>query len=409
MVITETLLENAAGPSLTGSDVLFEDQTLTKEVKTIQSPLNPDTPQFVARQPAQFLPATTCEFMNSTNVLDKQPPALLAGHGIHFQWTDRMGDNISGDALRKPVKSLAEQVNTSRLPPPKPSVFSGDPMRYPSWKIAFQTLIEHRTIPAWERLHYLKKYIRGHVKDTVESYLLLPPEDALDERYGNQVIIADAFRDKLENWQRINSRDGNALQNYADFLGQCNTAIKSIGSLRVLNDEHAVRSTEKYVEKKTVTTTMGQKRTVKGSHQELMVLAVTDIVNQLIQAHIQKKDVNLNSIKGKSASKYGLVSQPRLMDIIAAVPQQYKKALVPKLKAKPVRTASCIAVVPVMCKPHCCPHIAMTENICVYLLGAKIPISNILYNHTPVMSQHQCEQFEPGTILTYRPGTELNS
>ena len=40
----EPLLENAAGPSLTGSDVLFEDQTLTKEVKTGQSPLNPDTP-----------------------------------------------------------------------------------------------------------------------------------------------------------------------------------------------------------------------------------------------------------------------------------------------------------------------------------------------------------------------------
>ena len=65
-----------------------------------------------------------------------------------------------------------------------------------------------------------------------------------------------------------------------------------------------------------------------------MALAVTDIVNQLIQAHIQKKDVNLNSIKGKSASKYGLASQPRLVDIIATVPQQYKKkTLVPKLKA----------------------------------------------------------------------------
>ncbi len=62
------LLENDAGPSLTGSDVLFEDKTLTKEVKTSQSPLNPDTPQFVPRQPAQYLPATTGEFMNSTNV-----------------------------------------------------------------------------------------------------------------------------------------------------------------------------------------------------------------------------------------------------------------------------------------------------------------------------------------------------
>ena len=86
----------------------------------------------------------------------------------------------------------------------------------------------------------------------------------------------------------------------------------------------------------------------------------------------------LNSIKGKSASKYGLASQPRLVDIIVAVPQQYKKALVPKLKAKPVRTASGIAVVAVMCKPHRCPHIAMTGNICVYCTGG--PDSDFEYS-----------------------------
>ena len=139
-------------------------------------------------------------------------------------------------------------------------------MRYTSWKIAFQTLIEHRRILAGERLHYLKKYIGVQFKDTVESYFLLPPEDAfeeakglLEEQYGNQFVIADAFGDTLENWQRINPRDGTALQRYADFLRQYNTAIKSIGSLRVLNDEHAVRSTEKYLERKIATTTMRQK------------------------------------------------------------------------------------------------------------------------------------------------------
>ena len=197
--------------------------------------------------------------MNSTNAPDNQPPALLAGHGIHSQHTDRMGDDPSGDALRELVKSLAEQVSLSRLPSPEPSMFYGDPMRYPSWKIAFQTLSEHRRIPAGERLHYLKKYIGGQV----ESYSFLLPEDAfeeakgwLEERYGNQFVIADAFRDKLENWQRINPRDGTTLQRYADFLRQCNTALMSIGSLRVLNDEHTVRSTEKYIERKT---TMGQK------------------------------------------------------------------------------------------------------------------------------------------------------
>ena len=70
-------------------------------------------------------------------------------------------------------------------------------------------------------------------------------------------------------------------------------------------------------------------------------------------------------LKGQIASKYGLSTQPRLVDIIAAVPPAHKKALLPKLKAKPVRTASGIAVVAVMCKPHRCPHITFTGNICV--------------------------------------------
>lgn len=42
------------------------------------------------------------------------------------------------------------------------------------------------------------------------------------------------------------------------------------------------------------------------------------------------------------------------------VPEEHKAALLPQLKAKPVRTASGIAVVAVMSKPHRCPHIATT-------------------------------------------------
>lgn len=45
-------------------------------------------------------------------------------------------------------------------------------------------------------------------------------------------------------------------------------------------------------------------------------------------------------MKTKTSAKYGLEAQPRLVDIIAAVPQHYRRALVPKLKAKPIRTAS---------------------------------------------------------------------
>lgn len=109
-----------------------------------------------------------------------------------------------------------------------------------------------------------------------------------------------------------------------------------------------------------------------------MVRTVSEIVSHLIKAHESGQDLNISKVKTQISSRYGLKSQPRLVDIIAAVPNEYKKVLLPKLKAKPVRTASGIAVVAVMCKPHRCPHISMTGNICVYCPGG--PDSDFEYS-----------------------------
>ncbi|XP_073088840.1 elongator complex protein 3 isoform X2 [Manis javanica] len=123
---------------------------------------------------------------------------------------------------------------------------------------------------------------------------------------------------------------------------------------------------------------MRQKRKGDLSPAELMMLTIGDVIKQLIEAHEQGKDIDLNKVKTRTAAKYGLSAQPRLVDIIAAVPPQYRKILVPKLKAKPIRTASGIAVVAVMCKPHRCPHISFTGNICVYCPGG--PDSDFEYS-----------------------------
>ncbi len=98
----------------------------------------------------------------------------------------------------------------------------------------------------------------------------------------------------------------------------------------------------------------------------------------MIAAEKAKKEINLNGLKSRIARKFKLHTQPRLTDIIAAIPEEHKAALLPKLKAKPVRTASGIAVVAVMSKPHRCPHIAMTGNICVYCPGG--PDSDFEYS-----------------------------
>uniref|UniRef100_A0A671PRN2 Elongator complex protein 3 n=1 Tax=Sinocyclocheilus anshuiensis TaxID=1608454 RepID=A0A671PRN2_9TELE len=119
-------------------------------------------------------------------------------------------------------------------------------------------------------------------------------------------------------------------------------------------------------------------RKKKRSRAELMMMTIADVIKQLVEAHEQGKDINLNKVKTKTSAKYGLSAQPRLVDIIAAVPPHYRRALVPKLKAKPIRTASGIAVVAVMCKPHRCPHISFTGNICVYCPGG--PDSDFEYS-----------------------------
>ena len=71
-----------------------------------------------------------------------------------------------------------------------------------------------------------------------------------------------------------------------------------------------------------------------------MVKTVAEIIKELIEANEKNETVDLNKVKCKASAKYGLPIQPRLTDIISAVPIQYKKVLLPKLRAKPVRTAS---------------------------------------------------------------------
>lgn len=112
--------------------------------------------------------------------------------------------------------------------------------------------------------------------------------------------------------------------------------------------------------------------------KESTIKTIAEIVNQLISAYEKNEQVNLTKLKTTVSRKYKLAKMPKLVDIIASLPEAYKEKLTPYLKAKPIRTASGIAVVAVMSKPHRCPHIALTGNICVYCPGG--PDSDFEYS-----------------------------
>ena len=98
----------------------------------------------------------------------------------------------------------------------------------------------------------------------------------------------------------------------------------------------------------------------------------------VVNAYDKNEKIELNKIKSRFSAKNKLNKMPKIVDLIAALPTSHKDRLSHILKGKPIRTASGIAVVAVMCKPHRCPHIAMTGNICVYCPGG--PDSDFEYS-----------------------------
>lgn len=102
----------------------------------------------------------------------------------------------------------------------------------------------------------------------------------------------------------------------------------------------------------TVTETRSKRHIPKGvklaPENERYMRCCADIASALIQdyeaqqngskgSNAQKKDLNLNHLRGQMSKKHFLSTQPPLTAIIAAVPEHYKKYILPKLIAKPIR------------------------------------------------------------------------
>jgi elongator complex protein 3 len=58
--------------------------------------------------------------------------------------------------------------------------------------------------------------------------------------------------------------------------------------------------------------------------------AIGEIVNALIQRVTSGEDVDLNAIKKAAALKYSLPRSPKLVEIIAALPNEHKASLLPQ-------------------------------------------------------------------------------
>ena len=84
------------------------------------------------------------------------------------------------------------------------------------------------------------------------------------------------------------------------------------------------------------------------------------IVDALISAYDAQETVDLTRIRKEACKVYKLPSAPRIVDVIGAIPREYKSKILPYLRSKPVRTASGFSSLflllfhlPSSCR-HCC-------------------------------------------------------
>ena len=140
---------------------------------------------------------------------------------------------------------LADAVRQNRLPVQEPLTFNGDPLQYPAWRATFYLLIESQTISETEKLLYLQRYVSGPAKEAISGSFMAASTDAyktamstLDQRFGSPFVLSTAFREKLERWPVLKSRDGEGLRRLADFLTQCLSASHLTGQQSTFEDVH---------------------------------------------------------------------------------------------------------------------------------------------------------------------------
>jgi hypothetical protein len=106
----------------------------------------------------------------------------------------------------------------------------------------------------------------------------------------------------------------------------------------------AIRCTTPTMATTTVTATIRKKDANLPPENERFLRCCADIASALIEDHEAardpsrpRKDINLNTLRSRFAKKHKINNVPPLTAIIAAVPEHYKKYILPRLIAKPIR------------------------------------------------------------------------
>jgi hypothetical protein len=145
--------------------------------------------------------------------------------------------------VSKLAESITASMRASKRTVVEPFVFSGNVLEFSDWESDFDDFLRAEGIVGLRMHRMLKKYVDGEAKKAIDGFLMNNTLEAyndarkyLKERYGRKTNIAKVFKQELANWPKIHHKDSHGLQQFADFLSHCCSAMKSIPHLSGLDE-----------------------------------------------------------------------------------------------------------------------------------------------------------------------------
>ena len=137
----------------------------------------------------------------------------------------------------------------SHLPRHEPDTFDGEITSYKPFTLAFDQTIAQLCHKDVDRYYYLQRYTKGYPLELVKSCLCddmsKSYNDArmiLHKYYGNEIILAQKYIDKLDNWSPIKSEDSKALDEFALYLTTCANMMNNSCYLNQLNSWKEIKN-----------------------------------------------------------------------------------------------------------------------------------------------------------------------
>ena len=137
---------------------------------------------------------------------------------------------------------LLETQTQMRLPTPQVPKFSGDPLEYASFIMAFEARILPYVTTEANKLYYLDQQLEGCAKELIQGCIFMDVNHGCTEarhllhmECGDPFKVATAYIQKANNWPNLKADDSQGLRTLSHFLTKCTNAMQNITHMNVLN------------------------------------------------------------------------------------------------------------------------------------------------------------------------------